>query len=244
VLGTVADSVLTAILEQQVRSSFNFSRRAFTAEVTRRLTRAISTSGNYQIERFELFDEKINATDKLLIDRIFPEVRLSSFSTSVIRNTRDDAIDPSRGENLNGYIQVAARAIGSEVGLAKLFMTGQVFRTLPRARGTVLATSARLGMAVGFPRSVVSTGLDGQSIESVVKDLPASARFFAGGDTTVRGFALDQLGTPGRSTGWFNRQERGRHPDTGCAYRIGTCSLSGSSTQGTCSPPIESIWGS
>jgi outer membrane translocation and assembly module TamA len=30
----------------------------------------------------------------------------------------------------------------------------------------------------------------------VVRDLPASERFFAGGDTTVRGFALDQLGTP------------------------------------------------
>ena len=28
-----------------------------------------------------------------------------------------------------------------------------------------------------------------------VTDLPASERFFAGGDTTVRGFALDRLGT-------------------------------------------------
>src|SRR5262249_38309575 len=28
------------------------------------------------------------------------------------------------------------------------------------------------------------------------RDLPASERFFAGGDTTVRGFALDRLGTP------------------------------------------------
>ena len=27
-------------------------------------------------------------------------------------------------------------------------------------------------------------------------DLPASERFFAGGDTTVRGFVLDRLGTP------------------------------------------------
>ena len=27
-------------------------------------------------------------------------------------------------------------------------------------------------------------------------DLPASERFFAGGDTTVRGWGLDQLGTP------------------------------------------------
>jgi outer membrane protein insertion porin family len=29
----------------------------------------------------------------------------------------------------------------------------------------------------------------------VVRDLPASERFFAGGDTTVRGFALDRLGS-------------------------------------------------
>ena len=30
---------------------------------------------------------------------------------------------------------------------------------------------------------------------TVIRDLPASERFFAGGDTTVRGFALDRLGT-------------------------------------------------
>jgi outer membrane protein insertion porin family len=36
----------------------------------------------------------------------------------------------------------------------------------------------------------------GQPILVTVRDLPASERFFAGGDTTVRGFALDQLGTP------------------------------------------------
>jgi outer membrane protein insertion porin family len=29
----------------------------------------------------------------------------------------------------------------------------------------------------------------------VIRDLPASERFFAGGDTTVRGFSLDSLGT-------------------------------------------------
>ena len=29
-----------------------------------------------------------------------------------------------------------------------------------------------------------------------MRNLPASERFFAGGDTTVRGFALDQLGAP------------------------------------------------
>ena len=39
-------------------------------------------------------------------------------------------------------------------------------------------------------------GPDGSPVIEVALDLPASERFFAGGDTTVRGFALDQLGTP------------------------------------------------
>jgi len=51
----------------------------------------------------------------------------------------------------------------------------------------VLALGARLGAAHGFPREVPGVG--------VVQDLPASERFFAGGDTTVRGFSLDRLGT-------------------------------------------------
>ena len=37
-------------------------------------------------------------------------------------------------------------------------------------------------------------GADGQVIIDRWTDLPASERFFAGGDTTVRGFALDRLG--------------------------------------------------
>ena len=39
-------------------------------------------------------------------------------------------------------------------------------------------------------------GPDGQPIVEIVNDLPASERFFAGGDTSVRGYALDRLGTP------------------------------------------------
>jgi outer membrane translocation and assembly module TamA len=52
----------------------------------------------------------------------------------------------------------------------------------------VLASGARLGLAHGFPRQVGG---------EIVQDLPASERFFAGGDTTIRGFALDTVGTPG-----------------------------------------------
>ena len=41
-------------------------------------------------------------------------------------------------------------------------------------------------------------------------DLPASERFFAGGDTTIRGFALDTVGTPATISpeGFSDRRQR------------------------------------
>ena len=154
--GTAADAFLTGTIEQQSRSSFNFSRRAFNAEIGRRLTPNLSFSGNYQIQRTELFDEEaIAPEDKLLIDRLFPQVLLSSFSASGVQSTKDDAVNPTTGHYFSANGQLAARLIGSEVGFVKSYLTAQVFRSLPRSRGTVLATSARLGMAYGFPRTVV-----------------------------------------------------------------------------------------
>jgi outer membrane translocation and assembly module TamA len=40
-------------------------------------------------------------------------------------------------------------------------------------------------------------GPEGEPIVDVVTDLPASERFFTGGDTSVRGFARDSLGDAG-----------------------------------------------
>ncbi|HKT81151.1 MAG TPA: POTRA domain-containing protein, partial [Vicinamibacterales bacterium] len=198
---TSADAFLTGTLEQERRSLFNFSRQLFTAEVGRKLTDFVTVSGNYAIQRTDLFDENIDSDDQLLIDRLFPQIVLSSFSGTVAQTTRDEIVSPTSGHDLTANGQVAARAIGSEVGFLKTYLTAQLFKTIPRSRGTVFATSARLGMAYGLPRTVIeSPGAtppdDGEPLIGTVRDLPASERFFAGGDTTVRGFALDQLGTP------------------------------------------------
>jgi outer membrane protein insertion porin family len=50
------------------------------------------------------------------------------------------------------------------------------------------------GGAGGLARPAAPPGPDGELIEDVIEDLPASQRFFAGGSTTVRGFQLDRLG--------------------------------------------------
>ena len=203
ILDTRADLLVTGIMEQAIRSSFNFLRREARAEAGLRLSPLYSVSGRYSLQRTEIFDEQItDPAQKPLIDRLFPQVRLSTFAGSLLRDSRDDVLDSAKGTLVVVDADLSARAIGSEVGFVKAYVQGRKFYQLPTARRTVVALAARVGAAHGFPREVPRLGPggepvpgpDGEPIVDTVQDLPASERFFAGGDTTVRGFALDRLG--------------------------------------------------
>jgi outer membrane protein assembly complex protein YaeT len=198
---TVADAFITGTIEQRIRSSFNFSRSIGGAGYARRISSATSFTGAYQIQRTRVFDSQVPPEDEPLIDRTFSRYRLSSFSAAMLRDTRNDSADPTSGGYLSANGEVAGLAIGSEAGFVKSYFTAQTFRLVTHTTGVLFAGSARLGL--GFPREAVrkdeqgrnELGADGRAIIEPVDDLPASERFFAGGDTTVRGFALDRLGT-------------------------------------------------
>jgi outer membrane protein assembly factor BamA len=121
-------------------------------------------------------------------------VRLSSFSLSVLRDTRNDQIDPTKGQYFSGYGQIAARALGGEVGFFKSFFRASGFKQLPNTRGTVLAGNAFFGLATGFPQQDTAGRTIVDANGEPARDLPQSERFYAGGDTTMRGFYPDQLG--------------------------------------------------
>jgi len=193
VFDTAADALVNVTSEQQTRSGFDFSRHSASVDIARKLTREVSVTGSYQIQRTSVFNELLKPEDQLLIDTRFPKVRLSSFSSSVIRDTRDDQVDPSTGGYLSANGQIAGRTIGSQIGFIKSFFTAQGFRPIAGTNRLILAGSARLGLAAGFPREAVDD--NGDPIPGVlIRDLPQSERFYAGGDTTNRGFALDRVG--------------------------------------------------
>jgi outer membrane protein assembly factor BamA len=202
VFGLSSEVLVTGILEQAIRSSFNFARRELRAEAGVRASRVYSLTGRYSFERTELFDERFTDGDGTLIDRLFPQVRFSTFSGALVRDSRDDPVDSTTGSLFTVTGDLAARAVGSEVGFTKTYVEAFSFHRLPTARRTVVALAARVGAAHGFAREVAQVGTDGQPVLgsdgrpviTVVEDIPASKRFFAGGDTTVRGFSLDRLG--------------------------------------------------
>jgi outer membrane protein assembly complex protein YaeT len=180
-----SELLATGIVEQAIRTTFNFSRRIARAEVGTQVTRALSLTGRYSFEKTKLFDEIFAPDETLLIDKLFPQVRLSKLAGSLIFDTRDDLLDPAHGAFFILDTDLAARAMGSEVGFVRTYAQSFFYRQLPAARRMVVALGARVGAARGFERV---------KDDQVVRELPASERFFAGGDTTVRGFSLDRLG--------------------------------------------------
>ncbi len=205
--GTTGDAQFSAFIEQGLRSSFDFNRKGVTADYAKRFTRFTFT-GRYTFDYTKLYNEVIAPEDQLLIDRLFPQVRLSKLFSSLLRDSRDDVLDPQQGSVLGLDGSIAARVLGSEVGFVKSFAQAFIYRRLP-GRGIVLAAGARIGVAVGSAQvvpavdeiaavsdDVVRDRPPAATFPTTIRDLPASERFFAGGDTTVRGFALDRLGRP------------------------------------------------
>ena len=197
IFDTAADAVLNVTLQRQIRSSFTFRLASASVEIVRRLTKAVGISGVYQLQQTKLDDVSVKSSDQPLIDRLFATVRLSSFTIAALRDTRDDTVNPQAGYYLSASGQLAGRAIGSQVGFAKSVLTAQTFHVVPRSHGVIFAGNARVGLAAGFPRDVETVNEAGEMVvERDVKNLPEPERFFAGGDSTARGFALDTLGRP------------------------------------------------
>ncbi len=193
--GINGDLTMTGAVEQGVRSSFNFIRKGVTAELHRRMSPRVRTSARYTFATTRILDARLGDEEQALIDRIFPQVRLSTVAAAISRDTRDDVLEPTRGTFLSFDGSLAARALGGQVGFLKGYGQALWFTRLPGRRNVVFASRLAVGLADGFERTVLQPNEEGQLVETSIEEIPASERFFAGGDTTIRGFALDRVGT-------------------------------------------------
>jgi outer membrane protein assembly factor BamA len=102
-------------------------------------------------------------------------VRLSTFSSTLIRDTRDKPLDAHRGEFGTLNVGITPTALGSSASFAKLFGQYAIYKPF---HSIVFADSVRLGLA---------KLLDGSFV-------PTSQLFFSGGGTSLRGFPIDGAG--------------------------------------------------
>ena len=145
--------------------------------------------GTFQVERVlkkqtnTRLQVRYNYNHTTLSELLVPElvlpqdrnVRLSSVSGSFIRDTRDNPLDAHGGTFTTVNLGITPIAFGSSASFARLFSQYSFYRPLHKI---VWANSFRLGLVKAYAGSFV----------------PTSQLFFAGGQTTLRGFQVDQAG--------------------------------------------------
>jgi outer membrane protein insertion porin family len=112
---------------------------------------------------------------------------VSEFGTSWLRDHRNSLSDPTRGDFETAEVDMAIKPIGSSADFIRVFLQNTTYH--PIGKRLVFARSTRFGVQTPYGNSISG-------------DIPLPERFFAGGGTSLRGFALNQAGPRDPVTGF------------------------------------------
>ncbi len=113
-------------------------------------------------------------------------VRVGMPSVAVVRDTRDNPVNSTKGTFNTGDVGIASGAFGSEANFSRISFQNSSYYGFGKKRTFVLARSTRLGF---------------ESPYSKFTFVPLPERFFLGGANSLRGFPINQAGPRDPDTG-------------------------------------------
>jgi outer membrane protein insertion porin family len=173
-IGSQWSSLSTFSLE---RTSENPLFAASLGDLSFQVERLLNRKNNARLQIRYDFNKTV-LSHLLVPELVLPQdmnVHLSTFSGTLLRDTRDKPLDAHRGSFSTLNLGVTPTALGSSANFAKL--TGQ-YALYKELHSFVFANSIRLGLAQSFANSFV----------------PTSQLYFSGGGSSLRGFPIDEAG--------------------------------------------------
>ena len=124
---------------------------------------------------------------------------VSQFGATWVRDARDNPADASKGNFNSADFSVADTGIGSSASFLRIYFQNSTY--YPIRRRFSFARSIRIGILVPY-RDTVSLSFPAPTTPPLPTVIPLPERFFAGGGTSLRGFALNQAGPRDAITGF------------------------------------------
>jgi outer membrane protein insertion porin family len=124
---------------------------------------------------------------------------VSQFSTTWVRDTRNNPADATRGWLNSADFGIADTYVGSSASFIRFLYQNSSYH--PIKRRFSFARSFRIGVLAPY-RDTVSLTFPAPTQEPLPRLIPLPERFFAGGGTSLRGFALNQAGPRDSQTGF------------------------------------------
>ena len=186
-------TVPTITVYTQRQSEYNAYRRTtliggVASVLWRGLTRSpVNLSYSMDLGRTEaqpaLFCAVFNLCDATEREKVQQTQRLAVLALGTTRNTSNSILSPTRGSTIHLETRFSGPVILSDSGLQFTKVLGDASRYTSLGGGNVLAMRVRGGTFVG------------RSVTSATNFIPPQERLYAGGPTTVRGYAQNELGS-------------------------------------------------
>ncbi len=170
------EALLTTFWERREQVGFTERRQATAFRVRKELRPGWARYLRYNFQRVDLSDV---VNPEALRDQKLENLRLGDLSVAIVRDTRDDLFLTTRGSYASVETRLFAPDLLSDDSFLKIFAQGSWTRSFGRDKGCSFVSALRIGLARPFG----GTGA-----------VPLSERFFAGGDSTLRGFERDGVG--------------------------------------------------
>jgi outer membrane protein insertion porin family len=176
-------------------NTFTEARYEASVQLTDQLTRFTTLQYHYAFRRVVV--SNLNNTVAPEEVPLFEQPTLvSQFGVTWARDARDNPADATKGTFNSADFGIADTSIGSSASFLRFLFQNSTYH--PLGRRFSFARSVRIGILEPY-RDTVSLSFPPQTTPVTVIPLPE--RFFAGGGTSLRGFALNQAG-PRDSTGF------------------------------------------
>jgi outer membrane protein insertion porin family len=187
-------------------NTFTEERYEGSVQLTEQVTPLTTVLYRYAFRRVTVSNLKILSEEVPLFNQ---PTLVSQFGITWFRDSRDNPADASKGSFNSADFGDADTGFGSSASFLRFFFQNSTY--YPIKRRFSFARSARLGLLVPY-RDTVSLAFPEPAPRQCLPGIPPPAstptiiplpeRFFAGGGTSLRGFALNQAGPRDACTGF------------------------------------------
>jgi len=140
--------------------------------------------------------------DPVLIALYSKPVFIAMPTLTMVRDKRDDAINPTKGSYnaLNGGL--ATSALGSQTNFGRVLIDNSTYYTFKR--NWVFARRTQIGIEKPYGRNdfLDLSSLPPGAVPAEATQIPLPELFFAGGSNSLRGFSINQAGPRDTQTGF------------------------------------------
>jgi outer membrane protein assembly complex protein YaeT len=177
-------------------STFSVTRYEGTVQLTQVVSPLTSLLYRYAFRKVLVNQLKITAQEVPLFNQ---PTLISEFGLGWFRDRRDNPANATRGNFTSADTSIADTSIGSSASFLRFFIQNSSY--YPLGRRFSFARSLRFGVLLPY-RDTVSLSFPAPITPPLPTVIPLPERFFAGGGTSLRGFALNQAGPRDALTGF------------------------------------------